>query len=196
MARETGAKFPRMPYAQLEEQHRELKEENGSLKKQVANLTEELRGAREKWEREQREQEIAAEQLFEALREFCQQPQPQAPVHNVLTTPRLGVESRASTESNSWADLENKVYAMSARVHNKPLQSSSPQKSHLNSLEDSRKSPGRRSSMSTLRRSRLSLGGRRDPVGGFGEVVAQIARDRATRCAFICMNCSIGPWKP
>ena len=190
MTRDTVAKFPRMSYQQLEQEHHQLKEENGSLKKQVARLTEEMRDARDEWEREQVQQEQAAQQLFEALREFCQQPQPQAQTHNVLTTPRLGVESRASSESTSWADLQDKVYAMSARVHNK--HSSSPHKSQLNSQED-HKSPGRRASMSTLRRSRLSLGGRRDPVGGFGEVVAQIARDRAHRYVLTYLNCSIVP---
>lgn len=175
-----AAKFPRPSYQQLEALCSELKAENGSLKARVNELGEDLRTQREFYEQEQREQQAAAEQLFEALRDFCQQPPAQAPTHNVLTTPRLGMESRSTTDSTSWADLENKVHAMSARCLNNL---SSPQKSKMGSLEDVRRSPARRSSMSaSLRRSRYSLGGRRDPVGGFGEVVAQIARDRANRC--------------
>lgn len=174
---EPAKKFPRPTYQQLEALCAELKDENGTLKAQVSQLNDELRAQREQYEQEQREQQAAAAELFEVFKDFCQQSQSQAAPSSVLTTPRLGVESRASTDSSSWADLENKVYALSARVQNKP---SSPQK--MGSFEEARRSPARRSSMSTFRRSRLSLGGRRDPVGGFGEVVAQIARDRATRC--------------
>lgn len=103
-----AAKYPRPSYSQLEGLCADLRAENGSLKATVAQLTESLRVEREEHEQEQREQQAAAEQLFEALRDFCQQPTQNVPSQsNVLTTPRLGVESRAST--GSWADLENKV---------------------------------------------------------------------------------------
>jgi hypothetical protein len=134
----------------------------------------------EEHERERKDQEAAAQELLDVLKEFCQPSQPPPPsASQGLMTPRLGTTS--STDSSSWADLENRVSAMSARV------GVSPQKHGF--LEDTRRSPLRRST--TFRRSRLSLGGRRDPVGSFGEVVAQIARDRNARYASrltMCMH--------